>query len=72
MIKLLIMNHKSGFKTKEDYNAYMRIYNRKYRQMHRKPSHLQKLLMRAIELKMAFDLPNNECVERAMEEVKTK
>jgi hypothetical protein len=33
---------------------------------------IEKILNRALELKMAFDLPNHECVKRAIEEFTSK
>ena len=51
-------------------NEYQREYMRKYRRKHKKPSKIERVLMRAMEIKIAFDLPNSECVERAIKEAK--
>jgi hypothetical protein len=52
-------------------NEYQREYMRKYRKTHKHPSKIERILMKAIQIKLAFDLSNEECLKRAMEEIKT-
>jgi hypothetical protein len=33
---------------------------------------IEKVLMRALEIKMAYDLPNDECIKQALKEVEQK
>ena len=59
-----------GYKDKQARKEYNKTYMQDYRATHKKLSKIELTLIRAMEIKIAYDLPNKECVEQAIKESK--